>query len=313
LQNPLYISASASGAWINANQFTNLNLIGSSTSPTTCVTLLNNGLEIRGNFFQGTCEGDGISGAIGISAYNNTGTSPIQANTLFMQIYDVTTNWKMVGGNVKYNFIQGNLDGNTSDNLSNYIINLLGGIPTFPNSISINGCPSFGLPNGRSFIGWDCAGGYGAMEYYTNLNVGGIYNAHEWWHPNSAGTGWELLLGLDNSGDLTPIGNYANKHGIVIPSTAIGYTGPAAGYMLSGITGNATLVSGTVTVSNAAACSVGSNCNYSLIHCGKNSSTGIGTLSVGTITAGTSFVINSLGPAASVLTTDVSTVCWQIN
>jgi hypothetical protein len=36
-------------------------------------------------------------------------------------------------------------------------------------------------------------------------------------------------------------------------------------------------------------------------------------LDVGTIVAGTSFVINALSTANVVVTTDGSTVCWQIN
>jgi hypothetical protein len=81
----------------------------------------------------------------------------------------------------------------------------------------------------------------------------------------------------------------------------------------TGITGSATLVSGTVTVSNSVACTVGASCTYHLTNCGPNASTGIGALSVGTISAGTSFVINSLSSSNTVLTTDASTVCWQIN
>lgn len=99
----------------------------------------------------------------------------------------------------------------------------------------------------------------------------------------------------------------------VILGTSLGSHGPAAGYILSGISGSVALVSGTATVSTTAACTVGTNCNYSLTRCAANSSTGIGSLSVGTITAGTSFVINSLSTVGAVLTTDASTVCWQIN
>ena len=79
------------------------------------------------------------------------------------------------------------------------------------------------------------------------------------------------------------------------------------------IYGVSTLSSGTVTVSNSGACSASATCVYKLANCAKNSSSGIGTLSIGTVSAGTSFVINSLGPTGSVLTTDTSTVCWEIN
>lgn len=77
--------------------------------------------------------------------------------------------------------------------------------------------------------------------------------------------------------------------------------------------GMATLTSGTVTISTAAACAVGSSCAYRLSNCGANASTAIGTPSLGTVTAGTSFVINSLSSTNTVVTGDVSNVCWQIN
>lgn len=68
--------------------------------------------------------------------------------------------------------------------------------------------------------------------------------------------------------------------------------------------GFATLAAGTVTITNAAACAVSSSCLYSLTNCGTGGT--VGTLSVGTITAGTSFVINSSS------STDTSKVCWAI-
>lgn len=90
----------------------------------------------------------------------------------------------------------------------------------------------------------------------------------------------------------------------------VSYVGAALGPQAFGM---ATLTSGTVTVSNAAACTPSATCGYKLINCAKNASSGIGALSIGTVSAGVSFVINSLGPTASVLTTDASSVCWQIN
>lgn len=75
--------------------------------------------------------------------------------------------------------------------------------------------------------------------------------------------------------------------------------------------GVATLVAGTATVSTASACAAGSTCNYKLTNCGGGS-TVIGTLSLGTVTAGTSFIINSLTAIAGV-SADTSLVCWQIN
>jgi hypothetical protein len=99
----------------------------------------------------------------------------------------------------------------------------------------------------------------------------------------------------------------------VIPQTALGYQGPAAGYVTTSISGTATLVSGTVTVSSTAACAVSSSCHYSLTRYATNSSVAIGNLSVGTISAGSSFVINSLTATDTIATTDVSSVSWQVN
>ncbi len=77
--------------------------------------------------------------------------------------------------------------------------------------------------------------------------------------------------------------------------------------------GYSALVSGTVTVSNAAACTPSATCVYKLTNCGLNSSTAVGTLSIGTVVAGTSFIINSESATATVVTGDTSNICWQIN
>jgi hypothetical protein len=72
--------------------------------------------------------------------------------------------------------------------------------------------------------------------------------------------------------------------------------------------GTATLVSGTVTISNT---SITANTRIFLSRYSVNSSTALGLLSVGTVTASTSFVINSLKEAdATVQTNDVSIVHW---
>ena len=78
--------------------------------------------------------------------------------------------------------------------------------------------------------------------------------------------------------------------------------------------GFVTLVAGTATVLNVSACTVSASCVYSLTNCGPaGSATFPGTLAIGTITAGTSFVINSLNTTNAVVTTDTSKVCWKIN
>jgi hypothetical protein len=79
-------------------------------------------------------------------------------------------------------------------------------------------------------------------------------------------------------------------------------------------TGLATLSSGTVTVSNAAACTpAATGCTYKLTNCDTNGSAALGILTIGTVSAGTSFVINSESLTNTVVTTDASKVCWAIN
>lgn len=76
--------------------------------------------------------------------------------------------------------------------------------------------------------------------------------------------------------------------------------------------GIATLAAGTVTVSNAAACTPSATCVYKLTNCALNGTAAVGTPGVGTISVGTSFVINSYTAVAGVAV-DVSKICWQIN
>lgn len=66
--------------------------------------------------------------------------------------------------------------------------------------------------------------------------------------------------------------------------------------------GRAVLVAGTVTVSTPAASSTNV---FILTNCVTGGTAGL--LSVGTVTAGTSFVINSASA------TDTSTVCWMVH
>ena len=77
--------------------------------------------------------------------------------------------------------------------------------------------------------------------------------------------------------------------------------------------GVATLSSGTVTVSNTAACTPSAaSCSYKLTNCGLNGSTAVGVPAIGTVSVGTSFVINSYTAIAGVAA-DSSKICWQIN
>ena len=73
--------------------------------------------------------------------------------------------------------------------------------------------------------------------------------------------------------------------------------------------GTATLVSGTATVTTAAA---NSSRKWSLTRQAPNASTAIGNLALGTVTAQTSFVVNALSDIAIVATGDLSTVYWEI-
>ena len=73
--------------------------------------------------------------------------------------------------------------------------------------------------------------------------------------------------------------------------------------------GSATLASGTTTVSTIAA---SSGKLFRFTRTLPNSSTAIGNVALGTITADTSFVINALSDIATVATGDLSTVFWEI-
>lgn len=73
--------------------------------------------------------------------------------------------------------------------------------------------------------------------------------------------------------------------------------------------GVATLTAGTVTVSTTA---VAANSRVFLTRQDLNSATAVGSPTLGTVTAGTSFVINSLDATASVETNDVSIIAWMI-
>lgn len=74
--------------------------------------------------------------------------------------------------------------------------------------------------------------------------------------------------------------------------------------------GSSTLTNGTVTVSNT---SVTANTRIFLNRQAVNASTALGLLSVGTVSASTSFVINALKEAdATVQTNDVSTISWVL-
>ena len=116
------------------------------------------------------------------------------------------------------------------------------------------------------------------------------------------------LYGLPGS---VAVGGGTGNHGSVVYSITAGHW-----LVLSAPNTDsnvATLSSGTVTINTGHACAPGQGCIYKLTNCGVNGSAGTGTLEIGAIDAGVSFIVNSLGPTASVLTSDSSKVCWQIN
>lgn len=104
--------------------------------------------------------------------------------------------------------------------------------------------------------------------------------------------------------DTTATHGYNVNGNKVLQAGFTGYTG--AGAKISAPTqGTQALTGGTATVSTSAACAVGGSCHYQLTNCGSGGT--VGQLSIGTIIAGTNFVINSSSA------TDTSNVCWQIN
>lgn len=129
----------------------------------------------------------------------------------------------------------------------------------------------------------------------------------------ACGTAYFTFAGYDALGsEPTTCGSKFTVNQVTAPTVDA-----TSGYQLNGaaimVKGVATLASGAATVSTASACTPGPTCAYKLTNCGPNGSTGIGTPAVTSAAAGTSFVINSLGPTGSVLTTDTSKICWEIN
>jgi hypothetical protein len=137
-------------------------------------------------------------------------------------------------------------------------------------------------------------------------------------HNNMYGTNAAANLILWQADDA---GNWAYPHqlgaGGCVQATAgtgtVTATGVNCGATYTVTGGTATLASGTATVTSSASCAVGTGCVYKLTNCGLNGSTAVGVPVIGTVTAGTSFVINSESAAATVVTGDTSKVCWQIN
>jgi hypothetical protein len=102
------------------------------------------------------------------------------------------------------------------------------------------------------------------------------------------------------------LGTAGNK----LVSTSVGSTTAAGANSF----GTVALVSGTATVATTAVTASSIIFLTRLIPAGTSGTGAIGMISVGTITAGTSFVINALTTAdlATVVTNDISTIGWMI-
>jgi hypothetical protein len=127
----------------------------------------------------------------------------------------------------------------------------------------------------------------------------------------------DLYVGTASSGGTNNYSLYVAGAVQLATTLAIGTSGTIAGNPIATTVGAqafgiATLSSGMVTVTNAAACTPSATCVYKLSNCGLNGSAAVGVPSVGTISVGTSFVINSY-TALAALAADSSQICWQIN
>ncbi len=152
----------------------------------------------------------------------------------------------------------------------------------------------YGMPANNVYIAW-----IGVRPWASDMPVGSLQIGSGTPMTGNNGTG----VYVQHSDGTGTVGHFA-----VYASDGSTTNGPAQSTY-----GYATLASGTVTVSNSAACTPSATCVYKLANCGVNGSTAIGTLSIGTVSAGTSFVINSESATATVVTGDTSNVCWQIN
>lgn len=133
-------------------------------------------------------------------------------------------------------------------------------------------------------------------EDNTNLNFNDATNALTVGGALTVGTTITATLGNITATNGNVVANTAGK-GLVIK---IGSNARA---------GTSTLTGGTVTVSNT---SVTANTLIFLTARAINASTATGRLTVGPITANTSFVINALKADATVETNDVSSVSWLL-
>ena len=130
-----------------------------------------------------------------------------------------------------------------------------------------------------------------------------------WARPNTLTADRNLILPDADSNPVQPLSSAPTGGCVGYIDSAGVQHGAACSIPTTGI---ATLSSGTVTVSTSAACTPSSTCTYKLTNCALNGSTAIGVPAVGTISVGTSFVINSYTAIAGIAV-DSSKICWAIN
>lgn len=158
-------------------------------------------------------------------------------------------------------------------------------------------------------------GGQGGAAEGIFAQAGNCYNidviGNHIWDDNPAGS--KLANGLNPAG-----GGFRACRNIIIGSTGTELAGSAATYIersdnrfsTGPASGRATLVAGTVTV-NTAEIRAGDNVQLTRNVAGGT----VGVIQLGTIVAGTSFVINSVQPGTSstLQSSDTSTVYWRID
>jgi hypothetical protein len=328
LMNGLLLKTNgASFGWVNGLHIVDFK--GTQNINCIHITLSTTG-QIGSNIFSPvSCEAGGSgtnTAAYGVLFDGATGTSSSGGNQFIGNFWDFTTPFNQSTTATRGNFFIGELDGTPADvNGGNYFrIDPVHGIFQ---AQAFTG--SFGAYSSPLIVG----SGSGEIDLGSSGSRAIASDAYSLYLKNGGGN-FYFQVGGGTVAQISSSGAYIIGSNTVLPSTLTGFHGtgggdvkvqtsdgtgtsvPAAYDSNGGLTAAAanvaTLSSGTVTVSTSAACTPASTCTYKLTNCGKNSSAGIGTPSIGTISVGTSFVINSMSPAATVLTTDASTICWQI-
>ncbi len=152
-------------------------------------------------------------------------------------------------------------------------------------------------PQGKKWIDGVANASYELTSLFTSNGV----TSATW---TNSGGGAQTLTSLTVNGNIT-LGNAGNK----LLTTSIATTTTAGANSF----GTVTLVGGTATISTTAV-TASSKIILTRQTVGSTGAAALGQLSVGTIVAGTSFVINawSVASATALATTDVSNIFWMI-